>query len=372
MGMEKQAVNRRRDTSAFKNRFSLYKQGIPVYDRGRIIPYEDRDYDYAKANELGYTPDETGHMPTRDYKTGAYLKSVTHPTLMKSIVSDLGEGYIPTYNEQDGHMYSHRFPDDLPVREESKIPEYADGKLPGFEDGKDLAASTKIGILFKKPESKRARAMYNSVDPRGQVPESYLDAVKMEAYVRKKMYFGNPDSLEYEVGTELPDRVSDAAWRKRLGYSYNHSLLIPYQDGVRLPSEIENEIPTDTTMLKNRIAATQKLMNYSRKYKYNEYVQNALEVDQKALESLRKTYKTGQPVNINEHAFNSRQWVSGGKVIPTMSPLNVLGNFTVQYDKKTNTMNYKDTYDFNEYDWAIPGKPFNIGGQIKLNPIKTK
>lgn len=138
MGMEKQAVNRRRDTSAFKNRFSLYKQGIPVYDRGRIIPYEDRDYDYAKANELGYTPDETGHMPTRDYKTGAYLKSITHPTLMKSIVSDLGEGYIPVYNEQDGHMYSHRFPDDLPVREESKIPEYADGKLTWYDQDEDL------------------------------------------------------------------------------------------------------------------------------------------------------------------------------------------------------------------------------------------
>ena len=224
--------------------------------------------------------------------------------------------------------------------------------LPAYENGKPVT----------KPASKRARAMYNSIDPRGQVPENYIDAAKMEMQVRKKMYFGDPDKMEYEVGTDLPDRVSDAAWRKRLGYDYDKKLLIPYEKGVRLPEEIEKEIPVDTIMLKNRIANTERLMKYSRKYKYNEYVQEAKRVDQEALDALRKTYKTGQPVKVNEHAFNSRQWVSGGKVTPTMSPLNVLGNFILQYDKDTNTMKYNDVYDFNDYEWAIPGTPFNIGG----------
>jgi hypothetical protein len=49
-------------------------------------------------------------------------------------------------------------------------------------------------------------------------------------------------------------------------------LLIPYQNGVRLPEEIEREIPVDTTMLKNRIANTERLMKYSNKYKYNEFI----------------------------------------------------------------------------------------------------
>ena len=91
-----------------------------MYDRGAIVPYEDKEYDYSRANELNYTPDKTGHMPTRDYETGRYLKRPTHPTIMKSIVADLGEGYIPTYNKDDGQIYSHRFPDDLPKYENGK------------------------------------------------------------------------------------------------------------------------------------------------------------------------------------------------------------------------------------------------------------
>ena len=118
-----------RNREAFLNRFQRWKSGEKVYDRGIIVPYEDKEYDYSRANQLGYTPDKTGHMPTRDYETGRYLKRPTHPTIMKSIVADLGEGYIPTYNKYDGQIYSHRFPDDLP--------KYKSGKLTGYEDGKE-------------------------------------------------------------------------------------------------------------------------------------------------------------------------------------------------------------------------------------------
>lgn len=117
----------------------------------------------------------------------------------------------------------------------------------------------------KKPKSRRARAIYNTIDPRGDVPDDYMDAAGMEAAIRYKMAFGDVDELEYELGNDLPSRVSDAAWRKRLGYNYNDSLLIPNGNAVRLPVDIEREIPTDTTMLKNRIAAIDKLMQYSNK-----------------------------------------------------------------------------------------------------------
>ena len=238
---------------------------------------------------------------------------------------------------------------------------YENGRvIPGYETGKDDEGESNI------PLDKRARAMYNAIDPRGDVPQGYLEAIKKEMAVRRKMYFGDPDKMEYEVGSSVAEKVSDAAWRKRLGYGYDKKLLIPNgKNTVRLPKDIEKEIPIDTTMLKNRIAATEKLMNYSRKYKYNKYIQLARDVDKQALEALRETYKSGRPVTINEHSFNSRQWVSGGEVKPTMSPLNVLGNFQIWYDKDSKKIKYKDTYDFNEYDWAIPGNPYDISGYLE-------
>ena len=242
-------------------------------------------------------------------------------------------------------------------RETGESPWKAGKRLPKFEDGKDVV-----------PESKRARAMYNTIDPRGDVPQSYWEAAKKEGAVLRKMLFGNVDEMDYEIGTELPDRVSDAAWRKRLGYSYDKKLLIPYiNNSVRLPQYIELEIPTDTTMLKNRIKSTENLMNYSNKYKYDKYVRLAKEVDEQALQALRETYKSGKPVVVNEHSFNSRHWVNDGNITPTMSPLNVLGNYTIWYDKNKNRMHYKDTYDFNKYDWGVPGNAFDIGGYVDLN-----
>jgi len=50
-------------------------------------------------------------------------------------------------------------------------------------------------------------------------------------------------------------------------------------DTVSLPKPIEKEIPTDTAFLKNRIADTKRLMDYSRKYRDNEYIKLALKED---------------------------------------------------------------------------------------------
>lgn len=69
-------------------------------------PFENENYNYYRANQLGYTPDETGHLPSRDYVTGMYLKSPAHPTVIKGIVGDIAEGYNPYYNQDDGQLYS--------------------------------------------------------------------------------------------------------------------------------------------------------------------------------------------------------------------------------------------------------------------------
>lgn len=233
--------------------------------------------------------------------------------------------------------------------------------LPKYRDGKD-----------GRP-SKRARAMYNAIDPTQAYPEGYLDAAKMEAYVRWKALRNDQDRREWEVGPTLGDSVSDAAWRKRLGYNYNENLIIPNADGsFRLPKGLEMEIPTDTVMLKKRIQDNEDLMKKYKYYRYDPYMKEAVRVDKDALSKLRKTYKTGRPVVINEQAFNNRNWLKDGKVDAGISPLNVLQNYTIQYDSINNRMNYSDIYDFNEYDWAIPGKPFNIKGYVDLNPPKFK
>ena len=112
------------------------------------VPYRNDDYNYYRANQLGYTPDSTGHMPTRDDVTGMYLKSATHPTVMKGIVADLAEGYQPYYNKDTGRLHSSTFLKMPKLRNqvENMImnPEYewtegfAKGKdLPGYYIGKD-------------------------------------------------------------------------------------------------------------------------------------------------------------------------------------------------------------------------------------------
>lgn len=94
-----------------------------VYESSRPLPTPVRKpgdmYDYQRAAELGYKRDTTGHFSTRDYQTGRYLKNPTHPTIMMSVVSDLGEGYYPYYNKKDGQIYSDTW---------MKMPEYSNGK----------------------------------------------------------------------------------------------------------------------------------------------------------------------------------------------------------------------------------------------------
>lgn len=98
----------RRDPAAFRERFKKWKAGTKVYQYG--IPYEDdshnTDYDQARANQLGYTPDENNHLPTRDYETGRFLKSPAHPTVSLGVWGDMNMGYDVWYNNQDKSLYS--------------------------------------------------------------------------------------------------------------------------------------------------------------------------------------------------------------------------------------------------------------------------
>lgn len=67
--------------------------------------YTPNDYDFVQARDLGYQPGDDGHWPSRNYKTGRYLKSPIHPTLYKGIIFDNSLGYYPYY--KDGAIYTN-------------------------------------------------------------------------------------------------------------------------------------------------------------------------------------------------------------------------------------------------------------------------
>lgn len=208
------------------------------------------------------------------------------------------------------------------------------------------------------------RAVYSLVDPTMGYPTK-KEAVGYAIGAGIKA-MRNPNDMVYWV----EDSVSDAGWRKRLGLSYDDKFLISNEDGsVRLPKDREMEIPVDTTMLKNRIAANKNLAKrYPEGSEKRDIVDWALRVDGMALDSLRHTYKTGEPVTINEGAYNSRRLINNGELsYPGIMPHNILQNYAIQYDKSKNKMNYWDTYNFNEFDWGVPGKSFEIKGSI---PVK--
>lgn len=220
------------------------------------------------------------------------------------------------------------------------------------------------------------RAVYSSINPLWGVPDNFFQAVRLAAQAKIKSMGDNPDQMDYEVGNSLGAKVADAGWRKRLGLEYENQYLPVFNgDTVRLPKKLEMEIPTDTIMLKNRIAATEKLMKRSSKYENSDAINLALKSDKRALEALRKTYATGQPVGIDEFSHNSRQLVKNGEIDENfITPLNVFRNYNIRYDKPTNRMYYSKSYDFDtmEHDWDkfVPGNPFYIRGYINLNKKK--
>ena len=234
-----------------------------------------------------------------------------------------------------------------------------------FEEGAlDLARSFGLNKVVKgNPGDTHYRQnLYNIVDPTNAVPEAkdlpdYARAVKAAKSDR-----------DYSYQRFVQDPAADAAWAKRLGLPYDTDILIDNGDGsVRLSKELEAQIPVDTLFLKKRIADNEDRLTKVRGRKHS-ITNAALDYDRAALDSLRKTYRTGKPVQLDENSAVGRDWKDDKEKIT--SPLNLLHRYTVQYDKKNNRMNYWDVYDFNEFEDFVPGEPFKIKGSIDLNKKK--
>lgn len=232
--------------------------------------------------------------------------------------------------------------------------------LGGDENLKDI-----IRTENDKNVSALNRAYYSAVNPLSPIPGK-IDAIKHGLNVLHDL-----SAKKEKTSYEINDNTADAAWRKRLGLSYDEKDLPSNTDGsVRLPKNLELEIPVDTNVIKNRINTNLKALDFYKKKgntSRQKIVNWAIDRDSKVLDSLRHTYKTGEPVVINEQVYNSRGFLKNGNVSASHSPLNILHDYTVQYDKDKNVMRYSDVYDFNKLDWAVPGKPYNIKGEINLN-----
>lgn len=194
------------------------------------------------------------------------------------------------------------------------------------------------------------RRIYNAIDPTSDYP-NFLDAIG----------HGTNLTLGIKVKKEH-EPVSDAAWRKRLGLEYNKDLLIKNPDGsFRLPPKYEKQILTDTTAVKKRIQdaidvyGSEEILK-----KYDANRENWLRIDRGYLDKLRKMFK-GEPIVVNEF----EAWKDRKTDNDAISPLNVMKNFTITHDPKTNQEHYSDTYDFNEFEKIVPGKPFEIKGIVK-------
>lgn len=273
----------------------------------------------------------------------------------------------------------------------------SDGTLTKVEDGQNGTydfRSKGVPDKVKKNTSWRI-ALANSVDPTWGYPSGAGEGYSLYRKVKKKQSSDNITTPNYQTLSALGDSVSNAAWRKYLGLSYDPKFLpigVPDDrtsygtNTVRLPKELENEIPTDTTFIKDRIERNRAYYNNSLP-KSND-VLTALEAsiyrDEDALEALRHTYKTGEPVGMYENSYNSRKLINDGIVNwegITHTPLNVLQAYNIRYDKDTNRMYYSDEYNFDAdnswpinwmggYDKFLEGQPFRIRGYIDLNKKK--
>jgi hypothetical protein len=83
------------------------KKGIPGRRGAGYFDPEGSGYDTNSAIRAGMKRDETGHMGSRNPKTGQILKGRSHPTFSKTIDGEKRAGY-EMYKGDNGKYYSRK------------------------------------------------------------------------------------------------------------------------------------------------------------------------------------------------------------------------------------------------------------------------
>lgn len=218
------------------------------------------------------------------------------------------------------------------------------------------------------------KAVYSQFDPAWGYP-NLLGAIANGTAAVVRSLSKNP-TMQYEVKNTKENKAGDNYWRYRLGLSVDpeHFGEVLDDGSVTLPQYVEREIPTDTTALKNRIAKNEEfLKNNQFTQKEWDIANGLINTDKETLDALRHTYKTGEPVVINEFSYNSRPLLQEGNYTEyTATPLNMLQNYTIQYNPSDNTIYYRDVYDFNKFDKFVPGESYKINGAVQLSKPEKK
>lgn len=134
------------NTSKFKTPLSKYQTG------GKS---EDVLYNIDRAKELGYKPDETGHMDSVDNTNGMWLKSKKHPTAWKELMAytlnlDLQRKLKHPIVNQEGY-----FGDDQLQYQEKTLPKYQVG-TPTYSGGM-LPMATVSSPMSESPIARNLR-----------------------------------------------------------------------------------------------------------------------------------------------------------------------------------------------------------------------
>lgn len=271
----------------------------------------------------------------------------------------------------------------------------SDGTLTKVEDGKNGTIDYREEWVPKKVKKNTSWriALANTLNPTWGYPKSKKEGYNLYKQVKEKQDSENITIPNYQLFPLLSDSVSNAAWRKYLGLNYNSKFLptgiydnrTDYRNNtVRLPLALEREIPVDTTFIKNRISKNKAYLNNAlpKSDAVVDAINQSINIDTEVLNALRYTYRTGKPIGMNEHSYNSRQLIKDGIIdedVINHTPLNVFQRYNIRYDKPTNRMYYSDEYGFDSYDiWPISlffgntdkfleGQPFRFRGYIDLN-----
>lgn len=252
------------------------------------------------------------------------------------------------------------------------------GKVKKYDEGGQKDSSIIQDYIFNGPLKRKKensleyrQALFNNVDPRNGYPSPWT-AVKYYNTVVDALNAGDT-SKKWETDGSIGQETAAAGWAKFLDLPYNKQLFPVWNgDTVRLSPELEREIPVDTNLLKQDIQEIRYNRDMDRSmgiFDREEAYKILLQTKQLALNNLRKTYKTGEWVQMNEfmgNSVNPFDWNEG-----YVSPLNVLQFYGQKYDKNTNSMLYGDQYNLNAFDYFLPGKPFMIRGSIPLDKKKN-
>lgn len=157
-------------------------------------------YKIDRALQLGYTPDSTGHMSSRDYLTGEILKYPAHPTFNKSINADKELGYYPmmdpmgkiyTINPKDLPKEGYFSPNKNPPSGYHKMPDGTIMKNSDMQDGGEITPRKFTERYLQSPKfiERLTTSGYNP-------EEEQLERLKNVEGVRVQGQYGQPSLLK--------------------------------------------------------------------------------------------------------------------------------------------------------------------------------